>query len=116
MFITKKGFWCFVQFHKFHWQMMWETYDSWNGGEGDYGYVDYWTGNCKTFEELKWYDHYGWGYDEYGFTFVVPFFIAYILVLKGTIKERISTWLYFRRARKEAKEFAEKFSKESENA
>lgn len=100
---TGKGFWCLVQFHKFHWQMLWETYDSWNGEECDYGYTDSWTGNRKTFNDLKDYDHYGWGYDEYGFTLVVPFFIAYILVLRGTMKEKISNWLYVRQHFKEKK-------------
>ena len=110
----KKGFWCFVQFHKFHWVMQWETYDGLNA-EWDYGYVNYWTGNRKTFSELKNnYDCYGWGYDYDGFTFVVPFFIAYLLVLKGTIRERISEWLYFREWRKRHKEQieAESFIKE----
>ena len=104
----KKGFWCIVQFHKWHWYMLSESYDSYSG-EGDYGYLDYWTGNRKYFSDLKWYEHYGWGYDDFGFCFVVPFFIAYLLVLRGTIIAGISNYLFIKRSNKVMKEFLEQY-------
>lgn len=59
-----------------------KTWDSY-AGDGDYGWDYRWTGNRKTWKELEWYKKFG--IDDEGFVFIVPFFIAYLLVLPGTL-------------------------------
>ena len=83
----KKGFWCFINIQKFKIGMLWETWCSY-AGDGDYRYESFWTGNRKTTKQLKYYRLIE--YDDYdGLVFVVPFFIAYILTIIGTIKHNI---------------------------
>lgn len=88
----KYGFWCQMCIGKMPLDkfiklaMFWETYDSY-AGDGDYGLVYAWTGNRKTWKELKYYKKLGM--DDDGFVFTVPFFIAWLLVLPGTIIEYI---------------------------
>lgn len=88
----KYGFWCKMCVGKQYGDkfiklaMFWETYDSY-AGDGDYGIVYAWTGNRKTWKELKYYKKFG--IDDDGFVFIVPFFFAWFLVLPGTIVEHI---------------------------
>lgn len=85
----KNGFWCqlcivtdsYYTKHPYL-GMLWETWDSY-AGDGDYGWDYRWTGNRKTWKGLKWYKKFG--IDDEGFVFIVPFFIAYLLVLPGTL-------------------------------
>lgn len=85
----KNGFWCQMCIvtdscytnHPYL-GMLWEEWDSY-AGDGDGGYNYRWTGNRKTWKQLKWYKKFGM--DDEGFVFVVPFFIAYLLVLPGTL-------------------------------
>lgn len=90
----KYGFWCILgwtdcesygKYSKFG--MLWETYDSY-GGDSDYGYSYFYTGNRKTTKDLwKNYRHCIWKInDDGGFDFVLPFFLAWLIVLPGTIK------------------------------
>ena len=78
----KYGFWTIVNVKKFKLGMLWEEWDSY-AGDGDSGWDYRWTGNRKTWKGLKWYKKFG--IDDEGFVFVVPFFIAYLLVLPGTL-------------------------------
>ena len=85
----KNGFWCQLcivdnkYFNKHPYLgMLWEEYDSY-AGDGDYGWDYRWTGNRKTWKQLKYYKKFGM--DDDGFVFIVPFFIAYLLVLPGTL-------------------------------
>ena len=85
----KYGFWCklcivtadYYTKHPYL-GMLWETWDSY-AGDGDCGWDYRWTGNRKTWKGLKWYKKFG--IDDEGFVFTVPFFIAYLLVLPGTL-------------------------------
>ena len=85
----KNGFWCqmcivtdsYYTKHPYL-GMLWEEWDSY-AGDGDYGWDYRWTGNRKTWKELKWYKKFG--IDDEGFVFIVPFFITYLLVLPGTL-------------------------------
>ena len=85
----KYGFWCqlcivtdsYYTKHPYL-GMLWETWDSY-AGDGDYGWDYRWTGNRKTWKGLKWYKKFGM--DDEGFVFIVPFFIAYLLVFPGTL-------------------------------
>ena len=86
----KHGFWCQMCIGK-DWRterlqlgMFWEEWDSF-AGDGDYGLVYAWTGNRKTWKELRHYKKFGM--DDDGFVFIVPFFVAWLLVLPGTIIE-----------------------------
>ena len=85
----KNGFWCQLcivcndYFTKSPYLgMLWEEWDSY-AGDGDYGWDYRWTGNRKTLKQLKWYKKFGM--DDDGFVFTLPFFIAYLLVLPGTL-------------------------------
>ena len=83
----KYGFWCIMNIGGFdHFGMLWEEWDSY-AGDGDYGYSYYWTGNRKTTKQLiVEYPHCVYKpNDDSGFDFVVPFFIAWLLVLPGSI-------------------------------
>ena len=85
----KNGFWCqmcivtdsYYTKHPYL-GMLWETWDSY-AGDGDYGWDYRWTGNRKTWKGLEWYKKFG--IDDEGFVFILPFFIAYLLVLPGTL-------------------------------
>lgn len=85
----KNGFWCqlcivtdsYYTKHPYL-GMLWETWDSY-AGDGDYGWDYRWTGYRKTWKELKWYKKFGM--DSDGFVFILPFFIAWLLVLPGTL-------------------------------
>lgn len=85
----KNGFWCqmcivtdsYYTKHPYL-GMLWEEWDSY-AGDGDGGWDYRWTGNRKTWKGLKWYKKFG--IDDEGFVFIVPFFIAYLLVLPGTL-------------------------------
>lgn len=63
--------------------MLWETWDSY-AGDGDYGWDYRWTNNRKTWKQLEWYNKFG--IEDEGFVFTVPFFIAWLVVLPGTIR------------------------------
>jgi hypothetical protein len=65
--------------------MLWEEWDSY-AGDGDYGWDYRWTGNRKTWKRLKCYKKFG--IDDDGFVFIVPFFIAWLLVLPGSIDNK----------------------------
>ena len=82
----KTGFWCIMNFHKLKFGMLWESYDGWSG-EWDYGFNEFYNGNRITFKQLKNYENFGFAsYDICdGVQFPVPFFIAYILLIPGTI-------------------------------
>lgn len=75
----KNGFWTILNIQKFKLGMLWEEWDSY-AGDGDYGWDYRWTGNRKTWKQLKWYNKFG--IDDEGFVFTVPFFIAYLLVFQ----------------------------------
>lgn len=85
----KNGFWCqlcivtdsYYTKHPYL-GMLWEEWDSY-AGDGDCGWDYRWTGNRKTWKGLEWYKKFG--IDDEGFVFIVPFFIAYLLVLPGTL-------------------------------
>lgn len=86
----KNGFWCIMNIGgNYHFGMLWETWDSY-AGDGDYGYSYYWTGNRKTTKQLiVEYPHCVFKInDDCGFDIIVPFFIAWLLVLPGTIYNR----------------------------
>ncbi len=84
--------------------MLWETWNSY-AGDGDYGYSYYWTGNRKTTKQLiREYPYCIFKInDDCGLDIVVPFFIAWLLVLPGTIYNRyqmdkeIKYWQEFQR-------------------
>lgn len=90
----KYGFWCILGWTNYksvgrydRFGIMWEEWDSY-AGDGDYGYGYYWTGNRKTTKDLwKNYRHCIFQTnDEGGFEFVLPFFLAWLVVLPGTIR------------------------------
>ena len=91
----KNGFWCIMAIGKSFYNnhlffgMLWETWDSY-AGDGDCGFEYFWTGNRKTWKQLKYYKKFGIEEDEY-FQFIVPFFIAWFLVLGGTIYHNYKT-------------------------
>lgn len=85
----KNGFWCIMAIGKADFDkhltfgMLWEEWDSYIG-DGDYGFNYFWTGYRKTWKELKYYKKFGIEDDGY-FQFIVPYFIAWFLVLGGTL-------------------------------
>lgn len=85
----KSGFWCIMAIGKpfysnrFFFGMLWETWNSY-AGDGDYGFEYFWTSNRKTWKELKWYNKFGIDDDGY-FQFIIPYFLAWLLVLPGSI-------------------------------
>ncbi len=90
----KCGFWCILGWTNYksvgiydRFGILWETWDSY-AGDGDYGYAFYWTGNRKTTKDLwKNYRHCIFQpNDDGGFDFVLPFFLAWLVVLPGTIR------------------------------
>ena len=101
----KNGFWCIMNIGgNYHFGMLWEEWDSY-AGDGDYGYSYYWTGNRKTTKQLiVEYPHCVFKInDDCGLDIIVPFFIAWLLVLPGTIynryqmKKEIEYWQEFHR-------------------
>ena len=90
----KEGFWCIMNISHFYgFGMLWESWDSY-AGDGDYGYEYFWANNRKTTKQLiVEYPHCIFKRnddgDDTGFDFVLPFFIAWLLVLPGTICHNI---------------------------
>lgn len=100
----KKGFWSLIAFKNFKPMMLWETYDGFYS-EYDCGLSDYWTDlRFETKEIKRMYDNF-WVNDSFeGYLFTVPFFIAYILVLKGTLREFFAERKYIRDCEKRHRE------------
>lgn len=104
----KYGFWCIMcvgkAFYDKHSKlgMLWETYDSY-AGDGDYGFNYWWTGHRKTWKELHYYNKFGWD-DEGYFQFILPFFLAWLIVLPGTIVYEVRRELEMRRYEKDWRE------------
>ena len=104
----KYGFWCMMCIGKAYYDkhpklgMLWETYDSY-AGDGDGGFDYWWTGYRKTWKELRWYKKFGWDEDGY-FQFILPFFLAWLIVLPGTIVYEVRQELEMRRYDKDWRE------------
>ena len=78
------------------------TYDSY-AGDGDCGFDYCWTGRRKTWKELRYYNKFGWDDDGY-FQFILPFFLAWLIVLPGTIVCEVRQELEMRRYDKDWRE------------
>ena len=104
----KYGFWCVMCVGKAFYDktpklgMLWETYDSY-AGDGDYGFDYCWTGRRKTWKGLRYYNKLGWDEDGY-FQFILPFFLAWLIVLPGTIVCEVKQELEMRRYEKDWRE------------
>jgi hypothetical protein len=97
MMINTRGFWSIITFYKRKPLMMWTTYDGYYS-EYDYGYSDYYTGTRFTTKQIKQdFDKFFINSGDKGFDFTVPFFIAWLFVLPGTIREKIAEYKYFKR-------------------